>query len=234
MAVAGFGVIPLSAHRASLERYLSEIVFPFDSVAGRIIAERLPISYARDPVRPCLLLWACAANGGDTADALPVAAAFDLFDRFMLLHDELADVRAETIVRWGLGQSLNAGDALYALAFRSLASDVGNPMSRLQVARLVGEAVLEAIEAREGAMEGRCALTGAALQAGAIVGGASPDVAATFAQAGRALGMASETNDGESAQQFALASIRALQACTSKEDLDVFAEVALYVARQAA
>ncbi len=227
-------MIPLSAHRASLERYLSEIVVPFDSVAGRIIAERLPIRYARDPVRPCLLLWACSATGGDTADALPVAAAFDLFDRFMLLHDELADVRAATIVRWGLGQSLNAGDALYALAFRSLASDVGDPPRRLQVARLVGEAVLEAIEDREAAMEGRCALTGAALQAGAIIGGAGPEVAATFAQAGRALGMASETNDSESAQQFALAAIGALRPFTSKEDLDVFAEVAFYVARQAA
>jgi len=227
-------VTPLSAHRASLERYLSEIAFPFDSVAGRIIAERLPISSARDPVRPCLLLWACAANGGDTADALPVAVAFDLFDRFMLLHDELADVRADTIVRWGLGQSLNAGDAFYALAFRSLASDVGDPACRLQVARLVGEAVLEAIEDREGAMEGRCALTGAALQAGAIIGGASPDVAATFARAGRALGMASETNDSESAKRFARASIGALQPCTREADLDVFAEVAFYVARQAA
>ncbi|MGC9992703.1 MAG: hypothetical protein ABSD52_09980 [Candidatus Cybelea sp.] len=234
MAVTGPGVIPLSAHRASLERYLGEIVFPFNSVAGRIIAERLPITYARDPVRPCLLLWACAANGGDTADALPVAAAFDLFDRFMLLHDELADVRAGTIVRWGLGQSLNAGDALYALAFRSLASDVGNPARRLRVARLVGEAVLEAITDREGATEGRCALTGAALQAGAIIGGAGADVAATFAQAGRALGMAGETNDSERAQQFALASIGALRPCTRKEHLDVFAEVALYVARQAA
>jgi geranylgeranyl diphosphate synthase type I len=227
-------VIPLSAHRASLERYLSENVFPFDSVAGRIIAERLPISYARDPVRPCLLLWACAATGGDVADALPVAVAFDLFDRFMLLHDELADVRADTIVRWGLGQSLNAGDALYALAFRSLASDVGNPVCRLAVARLVGEAVLEAIEDREGAMEGRCALTGAALQAGAIIGGAGTDVAMIFARAGRALGMASETNDRESARQFALSSIGALRPCTREADLDVFTEVALYVARQAA
>jgi hypothetical protein len=227
-------VIPLSAHRASLERYLGEIVFPFNSVAGRIIAERLPIAYARDPVRPCLLLWACEVNGGEIADALPVAVAFDLFDRFMLLHDELADVGADTIVRWGLGQSLNAGDALYALAFRTLASDVGNPVCRLQVARLAGEAVLEAIEDRGGAMEGRCALTGAALQAGAIIGGANADVALAFAQAGRSLGMASETNDRQSAQQFALASIGALRPCTREEDLDVFAEVALYVARQAA
>lgn len=226
-------MIPLSAHRASLQRYLGGIVFPFDSVAGRIIAERLPIRYARDPVRPSLLLWACMASGGDIAEALPVAAAFDLFDRFMLLHDELADVHADTVVRWGLGQSLNAGDALYALAFRSLASDVGNPACRLEAARLVGEAVLEAIEDRKGAMEGRCALTGAALQAGAIIGGAPVSVATIFARAGRALGMAGETNDSQTAAQFALASVETLRPCTRKEDLDAFAEVALYVARRA-
>jgi len=147
------------------------------------------------------LLWACAANGGDTGEALPVAAAFDLFDRFMLLHDELADVSAEPITRWGLGQSLNAGDALYALAFRMLASDVGNPERRLEAARIAGEAVLEAIEGRETTMEGRCALTGAALQAGAIIGGACGDVALAFASAGRALGMASETADTAGARR---------------------------------
>ena len=78
------------------------------------------------------VLWACAAQTRDLADALPVAAAFDLFDRFMLLHDELADESAATVARWGLGQSLNAGDALYALAFRTLASDVQHPQRRLQ------------------------------------------------------------------------------------------------------
>jgi geranylgeranyl diphosphate synthase type I len=181
-----------------------------------------------------LLLWACAANGGDIADALPVAAAFDLFDRFMLLHDELADGSAEPIARWGLGQSLNAGDALYALGFRMLASDVGHPERRLEAARIAGEAVLEAIEGRETAMEGRCALTGAALQAGAVIGGARGEVALAFARAGRALGMASETADTAAARRFVAQSLTFLEPHTRKEDLDAFAEVALYVARRAA
>jgi hypothetical protein len=226
--------LPLSAHRASVARYLEGIGMSFNSVAGRIIAERLPVRCARDPVRPCLLLWACAANGGDTGEALPVAAAFDLFDRFMLLHDELADVSAEPITRWGLGQSLNAGDALYALAFRMLASDVGDPERRLEAARIAGEAVLEAIEGRETAMEGRCALTGAALQAGAVIGGACGEVALAFARAGRALGMASEATDRSDARRFAQQALTLLEPHTRKEDLDAFAEVALYVARRAA
>ncbi|MGB7047190.1 MAG: hypothetical protein WBD57_02595, partial [Candidatus Cybelea sp.] len=138
--------LPLSGYRDSLQRYSRKIAYSFESVAGKIIAERLPERFVRDPVRPRLVLWACAVNGGDILDALPVAAAFDLFERFMLLHDELTDTSAGTIARWGLGQSLNAGDALYAVAFRSLASDDISAPRRLEAARLAGEAVLEAIE----------------------------------------------------------------------------------------
>src|SRR5690348_7391550 len=142
--------LPLRGQRASLQRYLAGIVFSFDSVAGEIIKERMPLESAYDPLRASLVLWASDANGGDRGEALPVAAAFALFDRFMLLHDELADDAAETIRRWGLGQSLNAGDAFFALAFRALARDVGDPARRLEAARLVGQAVLQAIESRPG------------------------------------------------------------------------------------
>jgi hypothetical protein len=214
--------VPLSDHRASLQRYLTAIVASFDSVAGSIIAERLAGRYARDPVRAALVLWACAAeDGGEGADALPVAAAFDLFDRFMLLHDELADGSAETIARWGLGQSLNAGDALYALAFHSLAIEVRSPARRLEAARLAGEAVLRAIEGPPRA--GRAALTGAALRAGAVVGGAGGDCTLRYERAGHAIerGSANEA-------------IAALTPCLRKEDLDTFAEVARYVAQRAA
>jgi Polyprenyl synthetase len=214
--------VPLSDHRASLQRYLTGIVAPFDSVAGRIIAERLPTRYARDPVRAALVLWACAAaDSGESADALPVAAAFELFDRFMLLHDELADESAETLERWGLGQSLNAGDALYALAFHSLAIEVRRPARRLEAARLAGEAVLRAIEGPP--REGRATLTGAALRAGAVIGGAGDESAQRYERAGYVmeLGAASEA-------------IAALTPCLRKADLATFAEVARYVAQRAA
>lgn len=213
---------------------MGRIEFSFNSVAGKIIAERLSARYVREPLRPRLLLWACSANGGEIADALPVAAAFDLFDRFMLLHDELADDSAETIARWGLGQSLNAGDALYAVAFRCLASDVGEPANRLEAARLVGEAVLDAIEGSHGAIGGRCALTAAALQAGAVVAGAAAEVALAFGEAGLTLGMAAQATDGAQAEQLARRSIALLERCTPRKQLDAYAEVALDVARRAA
>jgi hypothetical protein len=213
--------VPLQNHRLSISQYLRGIAFPDSSVAARIIEERRPAQYVRDLVRPGLVLWACGACNGDLADALPVAAAFDLFDRFLLLHEELADETAATIERWGLGQSLNAGDALFALAFRTLAADVRNPERRLETARLVAQAVLEAIgEANE--ERHSAALTSAALESGAVIAGAPQSVARAFAKAGRLLAIAP------------LEAAAAVAPCTSRGDLSAFEEVARYVARRAA
>lgn len=226
------GPIPLSDHRASLEQYLRGITFPATSVAGQIIEERSSDRYACNPLRPGLVMWACAANGGEVADALPVAAAFDLFDRFLLLHDELSDGATETVGRWGLGQSLNAGDALYALGFRTLASDVIDPERRLQCARLVGAAVLEAIEGH-GMRANSAALTGAALQAGAVVAGASDEAALAFERAGRLLGTAGLSRGAGLAERFTVQAVAALRDRASRSDLEIFEEVARYVAQRA-
>lgn len=225
--------VPLSAHEDSLRGYLHGIAGRFDSVAGAIIAQRLADGRARASMRPALQLWAAAANDGALEDALPIAAAFDLFDRFMLLHDELADPAAATIARWGLGQSLNAGDALYALAFRMLAGDVSQPARRLAAARLVGEAVLAAVDGSDCVPLTRCALTGAAMKSGAVIAGAQPAVADAFASAGRAFEAAAQANDAASAQQFAREAVELLRPYTRAKDLDAFEEAAAYVARRA-
>ena len=225
---------PLDEHRANVARYLRGLDFSFEAVGGRIIAERLPADAARDPVRPSLVLWACAANASDVTDALPVAAAFALFDRFMVLHGELADGSAPTVARWGLGQSLNAGDALFALAFRTLASDVRHPQRRLCAARLVGEAVLEAIELPDDGVAAPAVLTGAALHAGAIVGGADEQVAQRFARAGRLIGKSAGAGDAGLAERFGREAVAALRGHAAPKDLRAFEEVAVYVAKRAA
>ena len=215
--------VPLQNHRLYLQQYLRGIRFSPESVAGRIIEERLPERYALDPVRPALVLWACAAANGEIADALPVAAAFDLFDRFLLLHDELTDESAATIARWGLGQSLNAGDAFYALAFRTLASDVLHPDARLDAARLVGESVLKAIERSEDGGTRSAVLTGAAMRAGAVIANAPEPLVRAFARAGELL-----------AQGPASQALAALPNEIRREDRDAFEEVVRYVARRTA
>ncbi len=214
--------VPLGNHRASIARYLRGITFPGRSVAARIIEERVPSEYVLDPIRPSLLLWACAACDGNLGDALPVAAAFDLFDRFLLLHDELADESAAIAARWGLGQSLNAGDALYALAFRSLASDVSNARPRLEAARLVGQAVLEAIEQGEGDAARDAVLTAAALKAGAVIAEAPEKLTHAFADAGRCLSLRDPSG-----------AVSGLRDVIGHDDLAVLEEVARYVARRA-
>jgi geranylgeranyl pyrophosphate synthase len=218
---ASLDPIPLSDHRACVQGYLREIVPSGDSVAVRIIEERLREQYIRDPVRPTLVLWACAASNGNVAEALPVAAAFDLFDRFLLLHDELGEA-SPTVARWGLGQSLNGGDALYALAFRTLATDVSRAERRLTVARLVAGAILEALGCAKDSTARSAVLTGTALQAGAIIAGAPQHAIDKFFEAGRVLG------------SDPTAAVAALRSCTPGEHLDTFEEVARYVARRAA
>lgn len=210
----------LARYRAALQDYLASVDFAFDSVAGRIIEERLPARYAGDPLRPLLVLWSCGACGDDLTDALPVAAAFDLFDRFMLLHDELTEERAESIARWGLGQSLNAGDALYAVAFRSLANDVVNPQRRLNAARIVAQAVLSAIAQRCTNTKDDAALTGAALQAGAVVAGAPAELGEAFALAGRTLDAAP------------LQSAEMVRPLVGNDAYDEYLEAARYIARR--
>ncbi len=215
--------IPLGKHRASIAGYLRGVVFPAGSVAAQIIDERLPANGAADPLRPSLVLWACAAGKGNLVDALPVAAAFDLFDRFLLLHDELAnESSAATVARWGLGQSLNAGDALYAMAFRCLASDVSEPSRRLATARLVGQAVLEAIAHGTDDARRSAVLTSAAMEAGAVIAGAPEPVVRRFVEAGVLL-----TTDP-------MAAVTVVWPYTAREDLAAFEEVARYVAQRAA
>lgn len=247
--------LPLGEHRASVLEYLRGIALPQRSVAATIIEERRPPVERRLLLRPVLVLWAAQASGAAERDALPVAAAFDLFDRFMLLHDELVDAPAKSrpespVARWGLGQSLNAGDALYALALRALAQDVADhPGRRLQAAGLVTRAVLEAVQgrasdtqagtsARDGGLLGRvrslrrrsAALTAAALEAGAVIGGARPAVCRELRRAGGLLDIATAAGDRALASRVGSRAV----ASVARSDFDAaslaaFEEVVRYV-----
>ena len=206
---------PLGEHRAMVREYLRGLDLPFESVAGAIVRERLATLGEEDLLRPGLVLWACDACGGDLRDALPVAASFYLFDRFMRMHDEL--VEDHEIARWGLGQTLNAGDALYALAFRTLAHDVIDARHRLEAATLVTRAVLEAIEGRNVDLERQdgdgllsqvrsvnrrvASLMGAALAVGALIAGADERTVRGFMRAGRLLAGAATIDEPELAKR---------------------------------
>ena len=79
--------------------------------------------------RPALVLLSCAAHGGDVSKALRTAAAFEMFQSFALLHDDIEDDsemrRGKPCIHrlHGVPLSINVGDALYAKVFEVLAAN---------------------------------------------------------------------------------------------------------------
>jgi geranylgeranyl pyrophosphate synthase len=253
-----FEPLPLGDYRARILQYLQGITLPLRSTAWTIIERSTAESEARTLLRPTLVLWACEACKGSLSEALPVAAAVDLFDRFMSLHDELvadaSDGQAESLVaRWGLGQSLNAGDALYALALRTLAQDAIDAPRRAAVASILGRAVLEAIEGRtsdvdrevRGERDGLlqqvrsirrrgATLTGAAMAAGAMVAGADEAVVRSFERAGRLLAAASTAGDRELCRRIAEKAAAVVErSAPAPASIHAFNEVVDYVVAHA-
>lgn len=87
--------------------------------------ERRPAA-AGKRIRPLLVLLAAAAVGGEWRRALPSAAAVELLHNFSLIHDDIEDQsplrrgRITVWQKWGIPLAINAGDAMYALAFQAL------------------------------------------------------------------------------------------------------------------
>lgn len=77
--------------------------------------------------RPLLCLFACQATGGDWHDALSAACAIELLHNFSLVHDDIEDGdparhhRQTVWAVWGEPHAINVGDALFALASRTMA-----------------------------------------------------------------------------------------------------------------
>src|SRR5262245_4999356 len=73
-------------------------------------------------IRPAVALLSAGASGGNPHTAVPVAAALELLHNFTLIHDDIQDHspsrrhRPTVWTLWGIGQAINAGDALFAAA----------------------------------------------------------------------------------------------------------------------
>lgn len=79
--------------------------------------------------RPALVMIACKALGGDIADAVRTAAAFEMFQSFAVVHDDIEDDsemrRGKPCIHkiHGVPLSVNVGDALYAKVFEILGAN---------------------------------------------------------------------------------------------------------------
>jgi len=77
-------------------------------------------------LRPSLLLLTLEAMGGDIKKGLKTAAAVQLSEDWLLIHDDIEDNsvkrRGEKCLhrKYGLGQALNAGDMLHMIMWRVL------------------------------------------------------------------------------------------------------------------
>jgi geranylgeranyl diphosphate synthase, type I len=163
-AVAELDAI-LTRHGAALEGEMRAAVPPLERSGlyamlqyhlGWVDAQGSPVSvYAGKHLRPTLLLLAAEAAGGEPAVAMPAAAAVELLHNFSLIHDDVQDRSPERRYRpvvwsiWGESQAINAGDAMHAVAARTLlrcAERGAAPGDVLEVAALLHECCMRLVE----------------------------------------------------------------------------------------
>lgn len=175
-------------------------------------------------LRPLLLARVAEALGAPAARALPAAAAVELLHNFTLVHDDIQDQSAfrrhrETVWRrWGTAQSINVGDALYAIAHEAVWALAGPPAgvppdTVLELARDFDRTALRIVEgqyldlANEGNWDGdeslylatiagkTASLMAFCCRAGARLAGAEPATVTALSDFGLALGLAFQVQD---------------------------------------
>lgn len=190
---------------------------------GWVDAELQPVAAAAGKrIRPVLCLLSCAAAGGDWQQALPAAAAIELLHNFTLIHDDIQDHSAtrrgrDTVWQiWGVAQAINAGDAMFALAHRSLyrlAERGVDPAVVVDAARRFDDTCLVLTEGQYQDMrfEGRdevsvgeylgmiggktAALLALSGELGALIAGARGETVGHYAAFARDLGLAFQVRD---------------------------------------
>lgn len=168
-------------------------------------------------VRPTLAILSAEAAGADAFVALPGAVAVELVHNFSILHDDVMDgdrMRRHRPTAWtvfGVGPAVLAGDALLALAAKTMAKNPG-PRYAAAVDRvnsavselILGQAEDLSFERREEVSVAEClrmsghktaALLSCALSVGAVLAGARTSTVEALAEAGRNLGLAFQAVD---------------------------------------
>ncbi len=175
-------------------------------------------------IRPLMVLL-CAGAARNTGDgwisALPAAAAVELVHNFSLIHDDIQDNsplrrgRPTLWTIWGIAQAINAGDAMFTLAFTALTrlQETVSAETALRAHGLLGQACLDltrgqyldmsyerrsdlGIEDYWPMVEGKtAALLSACAGLGGLAGCASSQELEAFQRFGRSLGLAFQVLD---------------------------------------
>jgi geranylgeranyl diphosphate synthase type I len=178
--------------------------------------------YSGKRIRPLLTLLSCEACGAEWQMALPAAAAVELLHNFSLIHDDIEDGdelrrgRPTLWKQWDQAQAINTGDAMFALAHLALQRSLFQGVSAERVVRAlrafddmcvrltIGQHLDLSFESQTDVsvaeymrmIEGKtAALTSAACEIGAIVGGGDAAQVEALAGFGRWLGMSFQLQD---------------------------------------
>jgi len=173
-------------------------------------------------IRPTLCLLGCRAVGGDTLQMMPAAAAVELIHNFSLIHDDIVDGSHERHHRpslwkvWGQPQAINAGDAMFTLAYSALLELKTRGISHEKISRsfeMLSKACLELCEGQyfdieyesrlditieeylDMADRKTAALLSVSASLGAYLGGGDDSVVRSLHLFGRELGMAFQIRD---------------------------------------
>ncbi len=170
-------------------------------------------------IRPLLVLLAAEAFGGEEARkrAMPAAMAVEVFHNFTLVHDDIMDHaderrgRPTVHVRWDEPAAILSGDLMMGLAYDLLAqveigrtAEVIRIFHRMVVRLCEGQALDMAFEQRTEVSVAAyldmierktAALLEAALEIGALIGGADGEARINLCNAGRDLGRAFQIQD---------------------------------------
>ena len=165
-------------------------------------------------IRPLLMLMAAEAVGSDMKIALDGAMAVELFHNFTLLHDDIMDDaplrRGQQTVheKYSVNSAILSGDAMMILAYQAIGkyqrAEIYDIFSKMAIEVCDGQQMDMDFEVRDDVTIGEyiemiklktSVLIGAALQIGALLGGASEAAAQHMYEYGVNVGIAFQIQD---------------------------------------
>jgi geranylgeranyl diphosphate synthase, type I len=170
-------------------------------------------------LRPLFLLLTANATTDNWQKALPAAAAVELLHNFSLIHDDIQDnsftrhSRPTVWKQWGQANAINAGDAMFTLAYSALASLSVKPEILVKIWQIFNATNLEltrgqhldmrfetqsnvTVEEYISMIKGKSAsLIATSAHFGALIGSENPELAQHYADFGLSLGIAFQIHD---------------------------------------
>lgn len=170
-------------------------------------------------LRPNAVILSAEAVNSDLKTVLPAAVAVELIHNFTLMHDDIMDkddVRRgmpAAHIKWGEAGAILAGDTLYSKAFEIITSMDNEPKRLVKSIGILSKACTEICEGQwldvefeehkivsesayiEMVEKKTGVLYGAACQIGALLGGASDELAQNFYDFGRLIGIGFQIYD---------------------------------------